>query len=1000
MKRPVLPVLLLILALSARAEVEGQATGQVSGTVTDASGAPVARAQIAVGSTGRGALSGVDGRFTVTAVPVGTHQVRVSRIGLAEHAQQVVVAAGQTASLNVRLAPQAVQLEEIVAVGYGTQRRQDVTGAVGSVSAEQIRQIPTPSVGEALKGRVPGVDIQTTAFKPGDQPTIRVRGVRSMRASNDPLVVVDGVAIAGGLGDINPQSIQSIDVLKDASATAVYGSRGANGVVLITTTRGRAGADRITYDASYGVQDIHNVVEVFDGPAYAQYKRDAFQTAGKYKCPAGVMQCEAGDRDLFSSEELAGIQNGVSVDYPSLIARTGSIQNHQLGISGGVENTRFAIGANFLEEDGVTLGQAFVRRGATFSVDHTRGRFQVGLSGNVANSLQNLGRGDGLWAGAMQINPLGAPYDADGNLVGTPIPDGQAWNPLLDAANWKRDNLRTRAFGNAFGQFELLEGVTLRSTFGTDLLFMREGEFRGALTQPNRGSSNNAWVEREQTFNYVSTTALQVERRLSSAQRLNAILLYEVQNERYDRSRADVQNLPYEHQLYHNLGTAGRVTGVSSRFAEWLLQSVMGRANYSLFDRYYLTLTGRQDCSSRLAPGNKCAFFPSAALKWRASDEGFMQGQSLFSDLSLRASYGRTGNTSIDPYQTQGGLTRTTYSFGGNGAFGFRPGSLANPDLEWEKTAQYDVGVEFGVLDHRVSGSADFFVQNTSDLLMLRQLPNFSGFGSILENIGETRNTGLELSLSTVNLEDFRGLTWTSDLNFSTIKNEIVSLYGGREDDVGNRWFIGQPVNVFYEYRYAGIWQLGQEAEAAKYNQKVGQIRVLDSNDDGRINEQDRAIIGRHNNFPRWTASLANRLDVGAFDLSGLVTARWGYTLNSTIYPGALAGRYNNVRVDYWTPQNPTSRYPRPNVDQEFPLYGAAVRLQDGSHWRVRNITLGYTVPAVHIGRLGAGGSLRLYAQAQDPYVSTDFEGFDPEGGEDVGTPSYRTLLIGATVGF
>ena len=993
-------VLLLFLALIPMAEVGAQATGQISGVVTDASGTPLSGAQVSVGGTGRGTVSGADGRFTITAVPAGSHLLRASRLGFTERTQSVAVVAGQTATVTLQMTAQAVELEEIVAVGYGTQRRQDVTGAVGSVTAEQVRQIPTPSVGEALKGRVPGVDIQTTAFKPGDQPTIRIRGVRSMRASNEPLVVVDGVAIAGGLGDINPRSIQSIDVLKDASATAVYGSRGANGVVLITTHKGRAGQDRITYDASYGLQDIHNLVEVYDGPGYAQYKREAFRTAGRYKCPVEELQCEAGDRDLFTAEELSGVQNGVSVNYPSLIARTGSIQNHQLGITSGNEKTRFAIGASFLDEKGVTLGQGFVRRGATFSVDHTRGRFQAGLSGNVSNSLQNLGRGDGLWGGAMQINPLGAPYDADGNLVGTPIPDVQAWNPLLDAANWKRDDLRTRSFGNAFGQFELFDGVSLRTTFGADMLFLRRGEFRGALTQPNRGSSNNAWVEREQTFNYVSTTALQIERQLTTAQRVNATLLYEIQNERFDRSRGDVQNLPYEHQVYHNLGTAALVTGVTSRFQEWLLQSFMGRANYSLHDRYYLTLTGRQDCSSRLAPDNKCAFFPSAALKWRVSDEGLMQNQSLFSDLSLRASYGRTGNTSIDPYQTQGGLSRTTYSFGGVGAFGFRPGTLANPELEWEKTDQYDVGIEFGLLDHRISGSADFFVQNTSDLLLLRQLPEFSGFGSILENIGETRNTGLELLLSTVNVADFHGLSWTTDLNFSTIKNEIVSLYGGKADDVGNRWFVGKPINVFYEYEFDGIWQLGQEAEATKYQQKVGAIRVKDRNGDGRINDQDRTIIGRHNNFPKWTGSLSNRFQLGGFELSGLVTARWGYTLNSSIYPGALAGRYNNVVVNYWTPRNPSNEYPRPNVDQEFPQYQEALRLRDGSHWRIRNITLGYEVPSALTGRLGENSSLRLYAQAQDPYVSTKFEGFDPEGGEDIGTPSYRTLLIGASVGF
>jgi TonB-linked SusC/RagA family outer membrane protein len=976
---------------------EGGITGRVTASGTNR---PLVGVAVSVVGTTRGSVTDSDGRFRIDGIPDGTYRLRVSLIGYAEAEQSVTIASGQMTTLAISLVPQAVQLEAVVAIGYGTARKKDVTGSVASVREETIKELPTPSVGEALKGRVSGVDVQTSAYKPGDEPTIRIRGSRSITAGNDPLIVVDGVAIAGGLGDINPQSIESIDVLKDASATAVYGSRGANGVVLITTKKGRNGETRFTYDVSYGAETANNTVAVYDGPGFAAFKREAYKAAGKYNCPAGVAQCAAGDAALFSTQELDGIQNGVSVNYPDLITKGGSIMNHQLSMSGGSASTHFAAGVNFIDEQGITLGQSYVRRGANISLDHTRGRLKAGLSANVSNSLQNLGRGDGLWAGAMQINPLAGPYDSDGILVGTPIPDGQAWNPLLDAQNWKRDDLRTRTFGNAFIDYQLLPSLALRTTFGTDLLSERDGEFRGKMTQPNRGSSNNAWVQRAETFNYVSTTALQFDKQLAESHRLSATLLYELQSERFDRSRADVVNLPYEYQLYYNLATAGTVSGVSSAYSEWLLQSAMGRVNYALFDRYYLTLTGRQDCSSRLAEGNKCSFFPSAALKWRVSDEGFMQGQSLFSDLSVRASYGRTGNTSISPYQTQGSLTKTTYSWADAGAFGFRPGALTNPNLGWEKTDQYDFGLEYSILDSRVNGSVDYFHANTSDLLLSRQLPPGTGFSSVLENIGATRNTGLEVALSTVNLEAWHGIGWSSTLNFSTIKNEIVSLYGGKEDDIGNEWFIGKPIDVFYDYQFDGIWQADQAAEAAVYQQKAGEIRVKDQNGDGKINAADRVIIGRHNNFPEWTGSLSNRVNIGSFDLSALITARWGYTINSSIYPGALAGRYNNVVVNYWTPENPSNEYPRPNVDQERPIYDSAVRLQNGSHWRVRNITLGYNVPSSLSGRVINGSSLRIYAQSTDPFIFTDFKGFDPEGGEDIGTPSHRTLLLGASVGF
>jgi TonB-linked SusC/RagA family outer membrane protein len=976
---------------------DGIVTGQVTAASTNQ---PIPGAAVVLMETTMGSTTDSDGRFRISGVPAGTYRIRVSVIGYAEAEQSVTVASDQTATVSFSLIPQAVQLEAVVAIGYGTARKQDVTGSVASVNANQIKEMPSPSVGEGLKGRVAGVDIQTSDYKPGANPTIRIRGSRSITAGNDPLVVVDGVAIAGGLGDINPQSIESVDVLKDASATAVYGSRGANGVVLITTKHGRAGETRFTYDASYGQEKINSMVSVYDGAGFAAFKREAYRAAGKYNCPAGVLQCATGDAALFTAQELDGIAGGSSTNYPALITRTGAIQNHQLSMTGGSANTHFAAGVNFIDEQGVTIGQDYIRRGANIAFDHTRGRLKAGLSANVSNSLQNLGRGDGLWDGAMQINPLAGPYDADGNLVGTPIPDGQMWNPLLDAQNWKRDNLRTRTFGNAFIEYELLSGVQLRTTFGTDLLSERQGEFRGMMTQPNRGGSNNAWVDRSETFNYVSTTALQVDRQITDASRISATVLYELQSERYDHSRADVVNLPYEYQLYQNLSTAGTVTGVSSGYTEWLLQSGMGRLNYALHDRYYLTVTGRQDCSSRLAEGNKCSFFPSAALKWRLSDEGFMQNQGLFSDLSLRASYGRTGNTSIAPYQTQGSLTKTTYAWGDAGAYGFRPGTLANPGLGWEKTDQLDVGLEYSIWDGRLSGTADYYRANTSDLLLSRQLPPGTGFSSVLENIGATRNTGYELSLSTVNIENWHGLNWTSALNFSTSKNEIVTLYGGKEDDIGNKWFIGKPINVFYEYQFDGIWQADQADDAAVYQQKPGEIRVVDQNGDGKINADDRVIVGRHNNFPRWTGSLSNRFYFGNFDLSGLITARWGYTINSSIYPGALAGRYNNVVVNYWTPDNPSNEYPRPNVDQERPIYESAVRLQNGSHWRVRSIALGYNVPPSLSGRLVNGSTLRIYAQSTDPYISTDFGGFDPEGGENIGTPSHRTLLVGAQVGF
>jgi TonB-linked SusC/RagA family outer membrane protein len=430
----------------------------------------------------------------------------------------------------------------------------------------------------------------------------------------------------------------------------------------------------------------------------------------------------------------------------------------------------------------------------------------------------------------------------------------------------------------------------------------------------------------------------------------------------------------------------------------------MGRVNYAFMDRYLLTLTARQDGSSRLAPGNKWALFPSVALGWQLGDEPFLRDQNWFSNLKLRASYGRTGNTSVNPYQTQGGLSRTAYTFGDAGAFGYRPNVLKNPELKWEKTDQVDVGLEFGILEGRVSGTADVYRAMTRDLLMNRQLPPSTGFGAILQNIGETRNTGVELALNTIPVENFRGVRWTVDLQWSKNKNEIVSLYGGTKDDLGNRWFIGQPINgggneVFYDRVFAGIWQRADSLEARKYAQLPGQIRVADLNNDGQINDLDRRIIG--NTYPTWTGAINTRVEYRGFDLSGMAITRQNYMVFNDFLAGnsTLAGRYNVVWQDYWLPDNPSNTAPRPNVAQESPIYVGTRGYEDASFWRIRNITLGYTVPNTMLRRAGAQ-TVRIYATAQDPFLFTKFTGLDPEGRASAGTPSTRTLLLGATATF
>jgi TonB-linked SusC/RagA family outer membrane protein len=430
----------------------------------------------------------------------------------------------------------------------------------------------------------------------------------------------------------------------------------------------------------------------------------------------------------------------------------------------------------------------------------------------------------------------------------------------------------------------------------------------------------------------------------------------------------------------------------------------MTRLNYTWQDRYLLTLTSRLDGSSRLAPGKKYALFPSIAVAWRAIDENLGAPVGPVNSLKFRASFGRTGNTAVDPYQTQGTLRRTVYSFGNDQGFGFRPGTLPNPDLEWEKTEQVDAGVDFGLYNGRITGTLDVYRANTKDLLMDRQLPPSSGFTSIVENIGNTRNKGIELALTAVTLDGWGGIRWTNDFTFSANKNEIVSLSRGAVDDIQNRWFIGQPItgggnNVWYDFRKIGIWQLADSVAAKKYNRAPGQIRVEDIRGDSTVSQANKQILG--NTYPKWTGSFNTRVDWKRIDLSVQAITRQGFMIENTFKTSqsTLAGRYNGIRVNYWTPTNPTNDEPRPNKNQENPIDGGTRAYEDGSFTRIRNITLGFSLPAEVARRAGAE-SLRIYGTAQDPFTFTKSTALDPEGRPSSGSPPYRTLLVGANVGF
>jgi TonB-linked SusC/RagA family outer membrane protein len=951
----------------------------VTGTVLSAeTGEALPGVSIVVQGTTTGTSTNFDGEFSLN-VPSLNATLVFSFIGFETLEEPIN---GRT-NLNVVLTPQAIVGDELVVVGYGAVERRDITGSVASVSSRDIQEVPITDAGQALQGRAAGVVALSEGNRPGQGVTIRVRGRRSLTASNEPLFVVDGIPLEGGINDINPRDIQSMEVLKDASATAIYGSRGANGVVLVTTNRGGNHPTTVSYSGHTGIRVAHGTPDVMSGEEYAAMK-------------------EAAGRD-FTPAELDAIERGVSTDWIDLLLDEGIQHNHQLSVQGGNESTQFAVSGNFFFDRGVITHQDFTRNTFRLNLDHAvSDRFSIGTSTQLSRQVQNWGSNP--YGGALATNPLAEPYDEDGNLIYRPGADPLIFNPLADLEEgaYVDERERLRIFSNIYADLDIFENLNYRMNFGPDFQDWRRGLFQGSLSGARQFGSPFAEKEHERNITYTFENILTYDQNFEN-HALSVTGLFSIQESRTEWSEFSASELPYEHQQYHNIGTGATIEGLGSDLEEWGLMSYMARANYQFMDRYLLTLTGRYDGSSRLSEGQKWGFFPSVAVGWRISDEPFMADSELFSDLRIRVSYGRTGNTAIDPYQTRGGLDRTIYSFGSSSGFGFRPTSLANPELRWETSATFNIGLDFGFWGDRVAGSLELYQTDTSDLLLERVIPITSGFNSVLENIGDTRNRGFEFSLNSnnINTADF---SWSTSLNIFANREEIVELFGTGEDDIGNEWFIGEPLTVWYDYDMIGIWQLDEEAEAASYGRSPGEIKLRDINNDGSITEEDRVIRG--SDMPTLSAGIGNRFRYRDFDLSVFIFGSFGHTIYNNFKVGnsSLQGRYNNLNVNYWTPDNPSNDTPKPDGTREFPLNSSSRGYDPGDFLKVRNIQFGYNLPSSALTTVGIR-SARVYVNAETPFVFSQLDSsVDPEqyGGEiETGNgPSTRLFTVGVNINF
>jgi len=951
---------------------------KVSGKVTGVSGDPLPGVTIAVKGTTAGTITDAAGNFQL-AIPAEAKVLVFSFVGMKT---QEVSISGKT-TFNIVLEEEAIGIEEVVAIGYGTAKKRDVTGAVGSVRAESIVRSNPVQPAKALQGQVAGVNVNKVNSRPGSDYTIDIRGVHSISFSSEPLVVIDGV-MGGKLNTLNPSDIETMDVLKDASSAAIYGARGANGVIIITTKKGLQGKTKVTYEGYVGVKVPTNLPDLMT----AQEFYHAYNDVVKAENPIAQI--------IWTTAETANVTGGKSVNWVDQVTAPSTQTSHVVALSGGNENTTHYFSTGYLSEKGNLLNTGYERFNLKGSIDSKLNNVvKVGFTTYYTYSILNLGAMETLRS-AYRARPTGSIYyseltnptetndkNVDGYAFWMGIKDNQVQNPILEVQDYSFDD-ETRVsnfLGNGYLELTPMKGLSFKSSLSASVYNSRRGEYRG----PDTKSRLNKLASAANQFNFNSSYTwdnILNYKLTSGVHNLNVTAAQSALQERFETSGIQVENLTYNSSFYA-LNTAALINGVSSSLVERSIMSFMGRLNYSYNDKYLLTATGRYDGSSVLAEGNKWAFFPSLALAWRALEEPFVKSLNLFSDLKLRASYGEVGNDVVAPYSTQAYLNKTAYDFGGVAAYGYAPRNIGNADLKWENSAEVNIGLNMGFLKNRITADVELYNKKTNDLIQNVAIPTSLGFGSVTANVGKLLNRGIEITLNTVNVQT-NNFKWNTTINFSKNHNEILELYGGTvTKDIANSLFVGESLRSNYYYEFAGIWQTDEATEAAKYGQVPGSVKVVDQNNDGKISSStgidDRVVLG--NQLPKWMAGINNSFTYKNWDLSFFIYTRQGVQFQNSLLSGTMgelgSNRYNHLNLNYWTVDNPTNDYF--GVWQGNP-YRQAIQYKDASFWRLANVTLGYNLPKSVLNKIKFG-NLRLYLQATNPFVYTKEKNIwmDPE---------------------
>lgn len=983
----------------------------VTGTVTDTeSGTPLPGVNVIEKGTTNGVSTDIDGNYSIT---VGSDaSLQFTYIGF--QTQEVEVNAQTT--INIALVTDAETLEEVVVIGYGVQRKKDLTGSVSQVGGDELQNLPAARVDNMLQGRAAGVQVSQISGEPGAATTIRIRGGNSIQGNNEPLWVIDGVIVGTdyNLSNLNTNDIESIDILKDAVAVSIYGTRGANGVILVTTKSG-AGAEgtKVSFNLYRGQQSIVTQVDFLNGQEHAAYANE--------------------DAEFRQSAlPFPNLNEVADVDWIDQVTQSAPVLNVDASVSGTSQNGKvnYYISGNYFNQDGLVRASGIEKYVFRANMDIKLSElFKVGFRANLSSLRQENPKFniDGLY---LSTTPTRAIYDADGNFTALdPITDGISSNFEADIQLRQNHDQETNLLGNAYLEFTPVENLIFRTTISPEINDFKQNVFNpGAL--PNNliiQNGGNATVNNSLRKGWINENTLTYNTDIGENDRLTVLAGFTLQKTQFESSFSRSQGLSNDVTGFNNLAFGADPTRneVGSSYNSFQLLSYLGRINYSLNDRFLFTLVGRLDGSSRFAPGNKYSFFPSGAFAWRMIEEDFIRNLDVFSNLKFRASFGLSGSQAIPSYRTLAVLNAANTTFGNVEKPGVVLGRPENPELKWETTRQLDIGLEMGFFDNRLAVELDYYQKTTEDLLLNAQLPRQTGFVSKLQNIGKIENKGMELLINSANVRN-NDFSWSTTLTVSGNRNKVVDLGGvdfinlvvpANQGGVGGRLIVGESVPVFTGVNYLGTWKSQEEIDAVGLggNHDVGGPRFEDTNGDGQITEEDFIVLGSPQ--PDFYFGIGNTFSFKNFELDIFFQGTQGNEVFNSLTQTALFGRPETTKyketLNRWTPENPTSDIPRAGtVAALSEVYNNSAMIEDGSHLRLKSLRLGYTFTGEQLGLRGVQG-INVYITGSNLFVLSDFRLKDPEtsqfgrnsdnlsfGFSRGQYPSSRIISIGARVDF